>query len=83
MSNIKTQYSEQLKYTHRYTPHHPLAEYAVSQIGKLKLRARYNVEAMGHPSKHTMAAFDRLCHVLSSEILGLNDTIVNTHFTGN
>lgn len=36
---------------------------------------------MGYPSTHTIAACDRLRHVLSSEILGLNDTAVDTHFT--
>ncbi|AMN49383.1 hypothetical protein [Psychrobacter sp. P2G3] len=81
MSDIKAQYSEQSKYTHRYTPRHPLAEYAVSQIGKLELRAQDIVQTMGYSSTHAIAACDRLRHVLSSEILGLNDTAVDTHFT--
>ncbi len=81
MSNIKVQYSEQSKYTRRYTPRHPLAKYAVSQIGKLELRAQDIVQTMGYSSAHAIAACDRLRHVLSSEILGLNDTAVDTHFT--
>lgn len=83
MSNINSQNSEQSKYSRRYTPRHPLAKYAVSQIDKLKLRAQDIVHAIGYPATHTIAACDRLRHVLSSEILGLNDKNVDSYFTAN
>lgn len=75
------QYSEQSIYTRRYTPRHPLAKHAVSQIRKLELRAQDIVQAIGYSPTHIIPACDRLRHVLSSEILGLNDTAVDTHFT--
>ena len=75
MSNINSQNTTDFKYTNRYTPRHPLATYAVSQIGKLQLRAQDIVRAMGYLPKHTIPACDRLRHVLSSEILGLNGSI--------
>ena len=81
MSYINRENATHYKYTHRYTPRHPLAKYAVSQIEKSELRARDIVQAMGYPATHTFAACDRLRHVLSSEILGLNDTAVDTRFT--
>lgn len=81
MSNIKSQNTTHLKYTNRYSPRHPLAKYAVSQIGKLELRAQDIVITMGYSLKHTIPACDRLRHVLSSEILGLNDTKVDPYFT--
>ena len=81
MSNIKSQNTTHLKYTKRYSPRHPLAKYAVSQIGKLGLRAQDIVITMGYSLKHTIPACDRLRHVLSSEILGLNGSDVDTYFT--
>ena len=81
MSNIKSQNTTHLKYTSRYSPRHPLAKYAVSQIGKLALRAQDIVAAMGYSLKHTIPACDRLRHVLSSEILGLNGSDVDMYFT--
>jgi len=83
MSNIKSQNSDQSKYSRRYSPRHPLAKYAVSQIGKLQLRAQDIVHTMGYSHKHTIPACDRLRHVLSSDILGLNDTDVDIYFTAN
>lgn len=81
MSNLKSQNTTHLKYTSRYSPRHPLAKYAVSQIGKLALRAQDIVHTMGYSHKHTIPACDRLRHVLSSEILGLNGHDVDTYFT--
>ena len=78
MSNKKIIHS---KYSRRYTPRHPLAKYAVSQIEKQERRAQDIVQAMGYLPQHTLAASDRLRYVLSSDILGLNDTGVDTHFT--
>ncbi|WP_201555531.1 hypothetical protein [Psychrobacter sp. 72-O-c] len=75
--------SDQSKYTCRYSPRHPLAKYAVSQIDKLELRPQHIVKAMGYPQTQTIPACDRLRHVLSSDILGLNDTDVDIYFTAN
>ncbi len=75
--------SDQSKYTRRYSPRHPLAKYAVSRIDKLELRPQHIVKAMGYPQTHTIPACDRLRHVLSSEILGLNSHDIDTHFTAN
>lgn len=73
------------KYSRRYTPRHPLAKYAVNQIEKQERRAQDIVQAMGYLPQHTLAASDRLRQVLSSDILGLNDTGndtgIDTHFT--
>ena len=80
MSNINSRHTIHSKYTKRYSPHHPLAKCAVSQIGKLELRAQDIVQAMGYPQQHTIAACDRLYHVLSSEILGLNRIDVDKYF---
>lgn len=83
MSNINSQNFKNSKYTYRYTPRHPLAKYAISQIGKLELEAQNIIQTMGYPSTHISAACDRLRHVLSSEILGLNDTDIDSYFTAN
>ncbi|ALF60701.1 hypothetical protein AOC03_01990 [Psychrobacter urativorans] len=69
------------KYTSRYSPRHPLAKHAVSQIGKLELRPQDIVKAMGYPQQHTIVTCDRLRHVLSSDILGLNGSDVDTYFS--
>ena len=78
MSNINTTHS---KFTNRYSPCHSLAKDAVNQIGKLELKAQDIVKAMGYSQKHTTPACDRLRHVLSSEMLGLNNNEVDTYFT--
>lgn len=83
MSNINSKNSEQSKYSRRYSPRHPLAKHAVSQIAKLELRTQDIVQTMGYPAIHTIPACDRLRHVLSSEILGLNDKDVDSYFTAN
>ncbi len=83
MSIITNQDNDRSKYTRRYNPRHPLAQQAVSQIDKLELRPQDIVKVMGYPIKHTIPACDRLRHVLSSDILGLNDTDVDNYFTAN
>lgn len=83
MPNIESQNSHQSKYTRRYSPRHALAKYAVGQIDKLELRAQDIVQAMGYSQEYTIPACDRLRHVLSSEILGLNGSDVDTYFTAN
>ena len=81
MSNINSQNSTHYKYTCRYTPCHPLAKHAVGKIGKRELRGQDIVQTMGYSQKHILSACDRLRHVLSSEILGLNDTDGDNYFT--
>lgn len=83
MSIIKIQNPKRLKYTHRYTPRHPLAEDAVAKIETRELQAQNIVKAMGYVPKHTIDACDRLRYILSSEILGLNDKANDKHFTAN
>ena len=83
MSIITNQDNDRSKYTRRYNSRHPLAQQAVSQIDKLELRPQDIVKVMGYPIKHTIPACDRLRHVLSSDILGLNDTDVDNYFTAN
>lgn len=83
MSHIKSQKLSHSKYSRRYSPRHPIAKYAVSQIEKGQLRAQDIVHTMGYSHKHTIPACDRLRHVLSSDILGLNDTDVDNYFTAN
>ena len=48
------------KYTRRYQPCHPLAQYAITQIDILELRAQDIIKAMGYPLKHTIPACERL-----------------------
>ena len=81
MSHINSQNLTPSKYTHRYTPRHPLAKEAVSQIEKCERRSQDIVQAMGYPPKHIISACDRLRHVLSSDILGLNATDIDSYFT--
>ena len=52
MSHINSQNLTPSKYTHRYTPRHPLAKEAVSQIEKCERRSQDIVKAMGYPPKH-------------------------------
>lgn len=81
MSHINSQNLTPSKYTHRYTPRHPLAKEAISQIEKCERRSQDIVQAMGYPPKHIISACDRLRHVLSSDILGLNATDIDSYFT--
>ena len=81
MSNMNRQNLTYSKYTSRYSPCHPLAKHAVSQIIKLALRPQDIVKAMGYSQQNTIPACDRLRHVLSSDILGLNGSDVDTYFT--
>lgn len=79
-NNIKTNTKNisNSKYTRRYTARHPLAKLAISQIEKRGLRPQDIVKAMGYPQKHILSACDRLRYVLSSDILGLDDTGVDS-----
>lgn len=81
MSDTNNIYSEQSKYSRRYTPRHPLANDAVDRIETRELSARDIVQAMGYSSKYILSACDRLRHVLSSEILGLNDKQADSDYT--
>lgn len=69
------------KYTRRYQPCHPLAQYAITQIDILELRAQDIIKAMGYPLKHTIPACERLRHVLSNKHLGLDGSYVDKYFT--
>ncbi len=74
-------FTNQSKYTRRYHPRHPLAQYAITQIDTLELRAQDIIKAMGYPLKHTIPACERLRHVLSNKNLGLDDSYVDKYFT--
>ncbi|MGP4953375.1 hypothetical protein ACTXGO_14495 [Psychrobacter sp. T6-1] len=69
------------KYTRQYRSRHPLAEYAISQIETLELRAQDIIKAMGYPTKHTLPACERLRHVLSNQYLGLDGSYRDGYFT--
>nr|WP_317199832.1 hypothetical protein [uncultured Psychrobacter sp.] len=69
------------KYTRQYHPRHPLAQYAISQIEALELRAQHIIKAMGYPTKHTLPACERLRHVLSNKHLGLDGSYRDGYFT--
>lgn len=69
------------KYTRRYHPRHPLAQYAITQIDTLELRAQDIIKAMGYPLKHTIPACERLRHVLCDRHLGLDDSYMDKYFT--
>ncbi|WP_296243274.1 MULTISPECIES: hypothetical protein [unclassified Psychrobacter] len=69
------------KYTRRYLPCHPLAQYAITQIDILELRGQDIIKAMGYPLKHTIPACERLRHVLSNKRLGLDGSYVDKYFT--
>jgi hypothetical protein len=79
--NTKSYTANQSKYTRRYRPCHPLAQYAVNQIEALKLCSQDIVKAMGYPLKHTIPACDRLRHVLSNKHLGLDGSYIDKYFT--
>lgn len=81
MFNIMSHTAKPSKYTRRYHPRHPLAQYAVNQIDTLKLCSQDIVKAMGYPLKHTIPACERLRHVLSSKHLGLDGSYIDKHFT--
>ena len=69
------------KYTRRYHPRHLLAQYAITQIDMLELRAQDIIKAMGYPLKHTIPACERLRHVLSNKHLGLDGSYIDKYFT--
>ncbi|MEN2751280.1 hypothetical protein AAIR29_06495 [Psychrobacter sp. FBL11] len=69
------------KYTCRYHPRHPLAQYAIIQIETLELRAQNIIKAMGYPLKHTIPACERLRHVLCHRYLGLDGSYMDKYFT--
>lgn len=69
------------KYTRRYHPRHPLAQYAITQIDTLELCAQDIVKAMGYSIKYTIPACDRLRHVLSNKHLGLDGSYMDKCFT--
>ena len=69
------------KYTRRYQPCHPLAQYAITQIDILELRAQDIIKAMGYPLKHTIPACERLRHVLSNKHLGLDGSYMDKYFS--
>lgn len=71
----------QSKYTRRYHPRHPLAQYAVNQIDILELCSQDIIKAMRYPLKHTIPACDRLRHVLSNKYLGLDGSYSDKYFT--
>ncbi|WP_203226577.1 hypothetical protein [Psychrobacter sp. P2G3] len=73
--------TNQSKYTRRYHPRHPLAQYAITQIDTLELRAQDIVKIMGYPLKHTIPACERLRHVLSNKHLGLDSSYIDKCFT--
>lgn len=76
-----SQSSNPSKYTRRYQPCHPLAQYVIAQIETLEYRAQYIVKAMGYPLKHTMPACERLRHVLSNKHLGLDSSYIDKYFS--
>ena len=76
-----SQSSNPSKYTRRYQPCHPLAQYVIAQIDTVEYRAQYIVKAMGYPLKHTMPACERLRHVLSNKHLGLDGSYRDKYFT--
>lgn len=76
-----SQSANQSKYTRRYHPRHPLAQYAITQIDTLELCAQDIVKAMGYSIKYTIPACDRLRHVLSNKHLGLDGSYMDKCFT--
>ena len=72
-----SQSANQSKYTRRYHPRHPLAQYAITQIETLELCAQDIVKAMGYSIKYTIPACDRLRHVLSNKHLGLDGSYMD------
>ncbi len=73
--------TNQSKYTRRYHPRHPLAQYAITQIDMLELRAQDIIKIMGYPLKHTIPACERLRHVLCHRHLGLDGSYMDKYFT--
>lgn len=81
MFNTMKHIINQSKYTRRYHPRHPLAQYAVNQIDILELCSQDIIKAMCYPLKHTIPACDRLRHVLSNKYLGLDGSYSDRYFT--
>lgn len=81
MSMSRMHHHKTARYTRHYTPRHSLAKHIIDQMGALALRAQDIVCSMGYLPVDTISACDRLRHVLSSEILGLNDMDVDRYFT--
>lgn len=81
MFNTMKHIVNQSKYTRRYHPCHPLAQYAVNQIDILELCSQDIIKAMCYPLKHTIPACDRLRHVLSNKYLGLDGSYSDKYFT--
>ncbi len=73
--------SSQSKYTRRYHPRHPLAQYLISQIETMQLRAPDIIKAMGYPLGHTIPACERLRHVLCNRYLALDSSYMDKYFT--
>ncbi len=73
--------SSQSKYTRRYHPCHPLAQYLISQIETMQLCAPDIIKAMGYPLGHTIPACERLRHVLCNRYLGLDGSYMDKYFT--
>ncbi len=69
------------KYTRRYHPRHPLAQYLISQIDTQQLRAQDIIKTMGYPLGHTIPACERLRHVLCNRYLGLDGSYMDRYFT--
>lgn len=68
------------QYTRRYTPKCDLAQLIVDQMSQQQLRASQLVKNMGYPSKHTIAAIDRLRSVLCSPNLGLDGSYIDAYY---
>lgn len=76
-----SQSAQPSKFTRRFQPCHPLAQYVIAQIDTLEYRAQYIVKTMGYPLKHTMPACERLRHVLSNKHLGLDGSYMDKYFS--
>ena len=76
-----SQSTSQSKYTRRYHPRHPLAQYLISQIETMQLRAPDVIKAMGYPLKHTIPGCERLRHVLCNRYLGLDSSYMDKYLT--
>lgn len=68
------------KYTRRYHPKCDLAELIVATMNEQHLGASKLTKAMGYPAKHSIAAIDRLRHVLCSANLGLDGSYIDAYY---
>ncbi|PNK60196.1 hypothetical protein [Psychrobacter sp. FDAARGOS_221] len=66
--------------TRRYRPRCALAEIMVARIQQQKLTPGQIVQAMGYPRQHTIAAKDRLDHVLRHATLGLDGSFLDAYY---